>query len=331
MAVKQQSKGLGKGLSALMGDGASVAKASPKTAAGKAEEAAKPSNAPQQTASNAGNQATLPIKALQSGKYQPRSHFALEKLQELADSIAHNGIMQPILVRPIAEGQYEIVAGERRWRAAKLADLSEVPVIIREMSDKTALELALVENIQRADLSPIEEAHGYQRLMDEFDYTQEELAEVIGKSRSHIANMLRLQALPEAVKELMEKGELSMGHARALLGTQNPEELALEVVRKGLSVRQTEALTRRDPNKPVGRPRKPAGMASGTGQGGNAAYHGAPTGSKDPDIIALEDTLSENLGLRVSIDDRGNSGQITIQYTNLEQLDDILQRLGGAI
>ena len=316
------TKGLGKGLSALMGE-TSVA-APVKTSTSKAASA--PQSAPEQAPK--GGQATLPIKALQSGKYQPRMQFRPEQLQELADSIAHNGIMQPILVRPIADDKYEIVAGERRWRAAKLADLSEVPVISREMTDKVALELALVENIQRADLSPIEEGAGYQRLIHEFDYTQEELAEVIGKSRSHIANILRLQALPDEVKELMDNGELSMGHARALLGTKNPIELAQEVVRKGLNVRQTEALTRRDPNKPLGRPRKGAGgsMGGSAGQGGYAS-----ASSKDPDIAALEDTLSENLGLRVSIDDRGNSGQIVISYTNLVQLDEILQRLGGAI
>lgn len=325
--TNKPTKGLGKGLSALMGEGVSVSPQPSKPAASKAPEAAPQQAAPASKASPTSGQTTLPIKALQSGKYQPRSHFALEKLQELADSIAHNGIMQPILVRPLPEkGSYEIVAGERRWRAAKLADLTEVPVIIREMTDKVALELALVENIQRADLSPVEEGAGYQRLIDEFDYTQEELAEVIGKSRSHIANILRLQSLPEELKEMMDKGELSMGHARALLGSKNPLELAQEVVRKGLNVRQTEALTRRDPNKPIGRPRKSAGTA---GQGAVAAY--SPNGSKDQDIIALEDTLSENLGLRVSIDDRGNSGQINIQYNTLEQLDDILQRLGGAI
>ena len=315
------TKGLGKGLSALMGEGVS-APAKPSRSAVSREES------PVATPAS-GNQATLPIKALQSGKYQPRMQFRPEQLQELADSIKHNGIMQPILVRPIADDKYEIVAGERRWRAAKLADLSEVPVIIREMTDKVALELALVENIQRADLSPIEEGAGYQRLIHEFDYTQEELAEVIGKSRSHIANILRLQALPDEVKELMDNGELSMGHARALLGTKNPIELAQEVVRKGLNVPQTEALTRRDPNKPLGRPRKGAsgGMGSSVGQG---SFAGTST-NKDPDIAALEDTLSENLGLRVSIDDRGNAGQIVISYTNLVQLDEILQRLGGAI
>lgn len=309
-ATKQ--KGLGRGLSALMGD-----------------EAEAP--APRSTASAApvnprhGSLNELPVSALRPGKYQPRSNFRLEQLQELADSIAQNGIMQPILVRPIdKDGNYEIVAGERRWRAAKLADLQAVPVIVRELSDKLALELAIVENIQRADLSPIEEAAGYQRLIDEFDYTQEELAETVGKSRSHVANLMRLLGLPEEIREMVDKGELSMGHARALIGAPDATTLAQEVVRKGLNVRQTEALTRRDPNKPLGRPRK--GLSAP-----RSAMPGMASGPKDPDIIALEETLSENLGLKVSIDDHGSNGVIGIQYTTLEQLDDILRRLGGSI
>jgi ParB family transcriptional regulator, chromosome partitioning protein len=306
-ATKQ--KGLGRGLSALMGEEADA----PATRAHTA-----PTN------NRAGNLIELPITALKPGKYQPRSNFRLEQLQELADSIAHNGIMQPILARPLDnEGNYEIVAGERRWRAAKLADLQTIPVIVRELPDKLALELAIVENIQRADLSPVEEAAGYQRLIDEFDYTQEELAETVGKSRSHIANLLRLLNLPDELKDMLDTGELSMGHARALLGNKDAIKLAEEVVRKGLNVRQTEALSRRDPNKPLGRPRK--GIAP------QSAMPGTSHGAKDPDIIALEETLSENLGLKVSIDDQGSNGLISIQYTTLEQLDDILRRLGGSI
>lgn len=309
---KPKQSGLGKGLSALMGEG--------QPAAGSAYITSTPS----QTS----GQAELPLTALRPGKYQPRVNFRLEQLQELADSITHNGIMQPILVRPTDEdGMYEIIAGERRFRAAKLADLDRVPVLIREMSDKVALELGLVENIQRADLSPIEEALGYQRLIEEFDYTQEELSETIGKSRSHVTNLLRLLNLPVEVKEMLDKDELSMGHARALLGTENPVQLAEEVVRKGLSVRQTEALTRRDPNKPVGRPRK----GKSAGQGAVTTLNRSHYGPKDPDIVALEETLSENLGLKVGIFDQGNSGEITIEYNTLEQLDDVLRRLGGGI
>lgn len=304
-AVKQ--KGLGKGLSALMGEGAA------------------PTTTPAAARGASGGQAELPISALRAGKYQPRTNFRLEQLQELADSIAHNGIMQPILVRPIDDdGHYEIVAGERRWRAAKIADLQSVPVIIRELSDKLALELAIVENIQRADLSPVEEAAGYQRLIDEFDYTQEELSETVGKSRSHVANLLRLLTLPDEIKDMLDRGELTMGHARTLIGAKDAVQLAEDIVRKGLNVRQAEALTRRDPNKPLGRPRKPAGMASAPYRSGNPA-------DKDPDIIALENTLSENLGLKVSIEGQGSNGHISLQYDTLEQLDDILRRLGGSI
>lgn len=307
-ATKQ--KGLGKGLSALMGEGAS----NPATSYAAASHGA------------AGGQGELPISALRPGKYQPRTNFRLEQLQELANSIAHNGIMQPILVRPIDDdGNYEIVAGERRWRAAKIADLQTVPVIIREMSDKIALELAIVENIQRADLSPVEEAAGYQRLMDEFDYTQEELSETVGKSRSHVANLLRLLGLPEEIKDMLDRGELTMGHARALIGVKDSVQVAEDIVRKGLNVRQTEALTRRDPNKPFGRPRKEEGARPTPRQNNSNQTN------KDPDIVALEDTLSENLGLKVSIDDQGSNGQISIQYGTLEQLDEILRRLGGSI
>ncbi len=307
-----KSSGLGKGLSALMGEESNYQHPAPSTSTSDGGQGS--------------GQRELPISALRAGKYQPRQNFRLEQLQELANSIAHNGIMQPILVRPTDEdGIYVIIAGERRFRAAKLADLDTVPVLIREISDRTALELGLVENIQRADLSPVEEALGYQRLIEEFEYTQEELAETIGKSRSHIANLMRLLSLPHEVKEMLDQDQLSMGHARALLGTQNPVELAEEVIRKGLSVRQTEALTRRDPNKPVGRPRK--------SRNNNDAqtYTSQPSGNKDPDIIALEETLSENLGLKVSIDDAGNEGRITVHYATLAQLDDVLRRLGGGM
>lgn len=314
-------KGLGKGLSALMGD--TAAPVSPtRSAIARAENEGMVPN-PQDAQPLVSNE--LPVSSLKPGKYQPRRAFRADQLQELADSIAHNGIMQPILVRPVGGGDYEIVAGERRWRAAKLADLKTVPVIIRDLSDKVALELAIVENIQRADLSPIEESAGYQRLMDEFDYTQEELGEIVGKSRSHVANILRLQNLPEEVKEMLDKGELTMGHARVLVGNPDAAKLAQDIVHRGLNVRQTEALTRRDPEKPIGRPRK------GDEQAPRSYTAPAQQGAKDPDIIALEETLSENLGLKVSIDDRGQSGLISIQYATLTQLDEILRRLGGGI
>lgn len=316
--VKQ--KGLGKGLSALIGDNAAVPAARSSFSPAEGEGAAAPAPAKAAPANE------LPVGELRAGKYQPRRAFRPDQLQELADSIAKNGIMQPILVRPLEEGGYEIVAGERRWRAAKLADLKTVPVIIRDLSDRVALELAIVENIQRADLSPIEESAGYQRLLDEFGYTQEELADTVGKSRSHVANILRLQNLPDELKEMLDNGDLTMGHARALLGHPDAIKLGHDIVQRGLNVRQAEALTRRDPQKPIGRPRK-----SAQGQGAPAAAgYGASQHPKDPDIIALEETLSENLGLRVSIDDQGQSGRISIDYESLSQLDDILRRLGDS-
>ncbi len=234
--------------------------------------------------------------------------------------------MQPIVVRPSGKhkGQYEIVAGERRWRAAKIAQILEIPVIIREITDKQALELALVENIQRQDLSPLEEANGYQRLIEEFSYTQEELSSIIGKSRSHIANLLRLLALPEEIKTLLDKGELTMGHARALIGVPDAVELARAIVRKGLNVRQVEQASRdaQGVEKTV----------PGAARQQNSAYNSRENlANKDPDIIALEETLSENLGLKVSINDRGQSGEIVISYDSLSQLDEILRRLGDGI
>lgn len=321
MNAPTKQKGLGKGLSALMGDTAPV---SPTRASLSRAEGEGMVADPQDAAPVATNE--LPIAALRPGKYQPRRAFKPDQLQELADSIARNGIMQPIVVRAVDDGQYEIVAGERRWRAAKLADLKTVPVLIRDLSDSVALELAIVENVQRSDLTPIEESAGYQRLIDEFSYTQEELAEVVGKSRSHVANLLRLQNLPEEIKEMLDNGDLTMGHARALLGNPDAVKLAHDIVTRGLNVRQTEALTRRDPEKPIGRPK---------GATGSAPQQYAPQGNynnnaKDPDIIALEETLSENLGLKVSIDDRGQSGLISIQYTTLTQLDEVLRRLGGS-
>jgi len=302
-----QVRGLGKGLSALISE----------TYSQKTE-----------VASNDTAPATLPVTRLQPGRYQPRTHFNEQSLHELAESIERNGLMQPIIVRPRGEAHYEIIAGERRWRAAKMAGLTDVPVIVRDLSDQQALEFALIENVQRADLSPLEEAIGYQRLLDEFNYTQEELGSVVGKSRSHIANMLRLLSLPEEIKAMLAEGELTMGHARALLNAQvgDPVALAKEVVRRGLNVRQIENLIRGGeaarPTAPRngGKPRQPEG-----------GYSAPSQSSKDPDILALEETLSENLGLKVVINDRDHAGEVTVSYGNLEQLDEILRRLGGGI
>jgi ParB family chromosome partitioning protein len=296
-------KGLGKGLSALMSE----------------DYSATMDDAPQ--TGTAGGSHSLPVEKLISGKYQPRHRFSDQYLQELAESIRKNGIMQPILVRRTdGEDTYEIIAGERRWRAARLAGLEQVPVIIKEIGDQQALELALIENIQRQDLTPLEEASGYQRLIDEFSYTQEELAGTVGKSRSHVANLLRLLSLPDKIKAYLDDDKLTMGHARALLNAQNPEALADEVVKRGLNVRQTENLCRNG---------LPAAQSKASEKRAGAARTAPGNRAKDPDILALEETLSENLGLNVSINDEGQHGQIVISYDSLSQLDDILRRLGG--
>ena len=249
---------------------------------------------------------SVPIENLVPNRYQPRTVFDTEELQALAASIRENGILVPILVRRLADEpeRYEIVADERRWRAAQTAQQHDVPVVIKELSDGEALEVALVENIQRQDLTAIEEAEGYQRLMDEFRHTQEDLARVVGKSRSHVANTLRLLGLPEAVKGMVQQGQLTAGHARALLTMAMPEELAAKVVRQGLNVRQTERLAK-----------KPAGEAGKT----------PPV--KDADTRAIEKQLSERLGLKVTINHRGEKGEVRIGFSTLEQFDDILRRL----
>lgn len=255
---------------------------------------------------------TVPIEFLHPSKFQPRHNFDAEEIRGLADSIRKNGILQPILVRrdPASPNNYEIVAGERRWRAAQEAQLHEVPVIVRELSDRDMLEVALVENLQRKDLSPIEEAAGYQRLLDEFGYTQEELAQALGKSRSHLANTLRLLALPEGVKRLVDTGQVSAGHARALLVAKDPMALAQRIVKSGLSVRQTERIVQREKH--------------GERQGRVAAR---AERAKDADTLALERDLSNLLGLKVSITFDGEGGTLTIHYNTLEQLDDVLKRL----
>lgn len=312
MNAATAKKGLGKGLSALMGEEYSQMS--------EPDRAMPELNVP----------TTLPVLSVHSGKFQPRTRFTEEYLHELADSIEKNGIMQPIIVRPSPEqaGKYEIIAGERRWRASQLAKLTEIPVIIRDIDDKLALELALVENIQRQDLTPLEESAGYQRLIDEFSYTQEELARTVGKSRSHIANLLRLLSLPDAIKNHLDQDELTMGHARALLNAENPVQLAQIVVKEGLNVRQTEQLVRTgslEASQPASAAIVPIkGKSSGSSSGGSRA--------KDADIMALEETLSSNLGLNVSINaSSGQKGSIVIQYESLGQLDDILRRLSDGI
>ncbi len=258
----------------------------------------------------------VPIEQLHPNANQPRRRFTEEALEELSQSIRSNGVLQPILVRHHGErsGEYEIVAGERRWRAAQRAQLHQVPVVIREIDDGQALEFALVENLQREDLSALEEADAFHRLMESFDYTQESLAKNLGKSRSHIANTLRLRALPDAVKALLEEGELSAGHARALLGAEDPDALARQIVKKRLSVRQVERLIQRQKSRQGAKTRAPRSMPK-------------PGVEKDPDTIALERDLSDMLGLKVTIDFQDEGGALTIRYKTLEQLDDVLRRL----
>lgn len=260
----------------------------------------------------------LNVGQLRPGRLQPRRRFDADELGALVSSIREKGVLQPLLVRRVdgeAE-QFEIIAGERRWRAAQIAQLHEVPVVVRELTDAEALEIALIENIQRESLTPLEEAEGYQRLMNEFAHTQENLARAVGKSRSHVANMLRLLNLPDGVKGLLDDGKLSMGHARALLNAPDAETIAADVVALGLSVRETEK--RAASAKP---------RATRAAQPGGAKPKGPP---KDADTLALERDLSTMLGLRVAINLQGEKGEIAIGFETLEQLDDVLHRLKRA-
>jgi len=255
----------------------------------------------------------LPVEFIIASPNNPRRHFAPEDLEDLTNSIREKGVMQPILVRPSATepDQYELVAGERRWRASQRAGLHEVPVIIREVDDREALELAIIENVQRADLNSLEESRGYDQLMQQFGYTQADLAQVIGKSRSHVANTLRLMKLPPSVQQFVSDGLLSAGHARALITASNPEELAKRIIDGGLSVREAENLSQKQAqaNDDSASPTKSAKT------------------SKDADTLALEKTLSDVLGLKVAIDHKERGGKIEIKYRTLEQLDDVCQRL----
>jgi len=255
----------------------------------------------------------IPVEQLQRGRYQPRSDMRNDSLQELADSIKKQGIMQPIVVRSISgegrETQYEIIAGERRWRAAQLAELSEVPVIIREVADEDAIALALIENIQRENLNPLEEALALHRLIEEFDLTHDEAALAVGRSRASVSNLLRLLDLDSGVKQLVASRDLSMGHARAILAISKDKQLALakEVVKKGLSVRATESIIRnlQTPKSPKSR----------------------NTEQKDPDIRRLELDLTDKLGAQVVIESKKGKGKLVIQYNNLDELDGILSHI----
>lgn len=265
-------------------------------------------NLNQETTNRDGEMRDIPVDLIQRGRYQPRRDMDPAALQELADSIRQQGVMQPVVVRPIAEGRYELIAGERRWRATQIAELDRIPAIIREVPDEAAIAMALIENIQRENLNPIEEAFALQRLQEEFGLTQAQVAEAVGKSRTTITNLLRLIGLTEDVRTMLEHGDLEMGHGRAML-TLPPEQqmqVARQVVAKSLSVRQTEALVRRVQQE------KPAEEAE-TRQ------------ALDPNIRALQDDLSDRLGARVSIaHGKRGKGKVVIEYTSLDELDGIL-------
>ena len=286
-----EKKGLGRGLSALLADVATEDRPGTGTAP---------------TGSR-----MIPIERIRPNPNQPRRDFAEKDMQDLAASIREKGVIQPLILRPHPRdpNEYEIVAGERRWRAAQLANVHELPVIVRDLSDTEVLELAIVENIQRADLNAAEEAMGYRQLMDRFGHTQERLAEALGKSRSHIANLLRLLTLPEPVLDMLRAGKLSAGHARALVTAANPEALARQVVDRDLSVRQTEQLARAVATPKAARPPRADG--------------------KDADTRALEEDLTANLRLKVSIEHRPGqqSGEVRIRYGTLEELDGLCQLL----
>ena len=295
--MAEHRRGLGRGLSALLDEAAEVA------VSGEGE-------APQ-----AGLR-ELPIELLHRNPDQPRRDFSETDIDELAASIREKGVLQPILVRPLADkpGEYQIVAGERRWRAAQKAGLYRMPVVVRDLDDLAALEIAIIENVQRADLNAVEEALGYKALMERFGRTQDAVAQNVGKSRSHVANALRLLSLPEAVQLELRAGRLTSGHARALVTAPDPAGLAREVIERGLNVRETEALAR----KVQGGGDRPRASAK------------APAGAKDADTRALEEDLADILGLDVEIIDRGGAGEIRIVYATLEQLDDLCQRLTKA-
>ena len=249
----------------------------------------------------------MPIELMHASPNNPRKHFGESDLDDLAKSIREKGLLQPIVVRPRPDGEYEIVAGERRWRASQRAGIHEVPVLIRELSDGEALEIALIENIQRSDLNPLEEARAYSLLLEQFNYTQQQLAESVGKSRSHIANTLRLLNLPDSVRSQIETGKLTAGHARTLVATDSPAELADQIIKLGLSVRETESLVR---------------------ESGNPAQNKRSKPEKDADTKTLERELTTATGLKVEIAHKGPAGgTVTISYKSLEQLEDISRRL----
>lgn len=301
-------RGLGRGLGALLGE---VRREEPLAVAPKDGSASAPAS------TQADGLASLPVAAIEPHPDQPRRHFAEEALQELADSISQRGVIQPIVVRPLGEGRYQLVAGERRWRAAQKAQLHEIPALIRELDERDVAALALVENIQREDLNPMEEATAYQRLTTAHHMSHAEVAQLVGKSRSHVANFLRLLTLPRSVRDHLVAGRLDMGHGRALIGHADAEELAQRAVDQRLSVREVEKLARRPETAKTRRQAR---------EGRDSA--------KDADILAVQSHLEDILGLpvRIAADTDPRSGAVTIRYRTLDQLDLICQRLtGGAI
>jgi len=301
MSQPKRPTGLGRGLSALLEEMGSAV-APPRT---------EPGVAPAVPAGDAGSSMgaqMLPMAMISPNPKQPRRRFDETAQAELIASVKRQGLLQPILVRPVDGGRFEIVAGERRWRAAQAAQLHDVPVLVRRLTDEEAFEVALVENVQRQDLNAIEEAEGYKRLIDDYGHTQEDIARIVGKSRSHVANMVRLLDLPDDVRELLIEGRLTMGHARALLTAPDPSVLARDVVQMGLSVREVEARAK----KPRA-PRKSALRET----------------ARSADLESLEGQLAEQLGLRVRLEFDGEGGRLTLFYSDLDQLDMLCQRLSG--
>ncbi len=302
LAAKRKPLALGRGLGALMGET-------------RREEPLVSVRGGEAGTARGDGLAMLPISQIEPHPDQPRRHFAEEALQELASSIAARGVIQPIVVRPMGDGRYQLVAGERRWRAAQRAQLHEIPAIIRELSERDVMALALIENLQREDLNPIEEARAYRRLAEFESLTQADIARMVDKSRSHVANLMRLLSLPEPVMDMVEEGRLSMGHARAMVGCDNAFDIAVQTVARQLSVRDVERLVRRDsaarnPARQSARPR---------------------SGSDSADIAAVQQHLEELLGLpvRIKADADPSSGSVTVGYRSLDQLDLICQRLTG--
>jgi ParB family transcriptional regulator, chromosome partitioning protein len=316
MTVKK--RGLGRGLDALLNrskteeprpESAPVEKADTVSSSHAVIAASETSSPAQNTQQSDGTLKNLPIEFIQPGKYQPRIDMRTESLEELAQSIRAQGVMQPIVVRPITSTKYEIIAGERRWRASQMAGLDKIPVIIKEVDDSSAIAMALIENIQRENLNPVEEAMALKRLQDEFELTQQEVADAVGRSRAAVANLLRLMSLQHEVRTFLEHGDIEMGHARALLSLAPEQQVtaARSVIGKSLSVRQTEALVRR-----LQEGKKPQQSGS----------------SIDPDILSLQDQLSEKLGAEVLVEHNAKGkGRLILKYSSLDQLDGILAHI----